>query len=232
MSTKNLARTVIEGGRRYYNSWERRHSHAEHRAKERVVEARARSDDADEIVWPERKHVGRSFHDKLSPAERWLRSNVGRPWRLVRSEIFASFDTRTLAGQHIVFDHLLGRRWDLDETWRVSRDFVFRVDRHGILRVDLRVSRSRSTRQTGPSWIDERAAARFAGDRKVVVRGAHVFWLVQVPAGDRDAAPRFRQDRVLDVDERRAFDALTQDARSIVEFRFDADREDGVTERR
>jgi len=36
MSTKNLAHTVIEGGRHRYNKWDRRYSHAETRANEKA----------------------------------------------------------------------------------------------------------------------------------------------------------------------------------------------------
>lgn len=216
MSTKNLARTVIEGGRRYYNCWERRHSHAEARAAERAVAATVRTHDADDLVWPEPKHVGRSFHDKLSPAERWLRSNVGRPWDLVRSEIFARFDTRTLAGQHIVFDHLLRRRWDRDETWSVSRDARFRVDRRGILRAEM--PRRVRWHSQAPYVPDLAEATRLANGRKVVRRGTRLYWGLRVVPFELDAAPRYRQDRALSESELRAFDALSEAARASIEL--------------
>lgn len=217
MSTKNLARTVIEGGRYYFNSWERRHSHGEARAAERVVADRARTAAADDdLVWPEPKHVHKSFRDKVSPAEQWLLSHVGRPWDRVRSEIAARFDTRTLAGQHIVFDHLLPRRWDIDGSWRVAGARFF-VDRHGILRVDTRPRRWARRTDPGPSACYVRRAEELARGRRVVVRGAHAYWLEVVEPWPALTAPRYRQGRALDAAERRAFDALPAQARALVE---------------
>src|SRR5580692_493657 len=109
MSSKRLSKTVIEGGRHGYNKWERRHSHAEVRAGERdylkqVITDPELADDIDiEAVRP----VMKEFTDKLAPMYRWLDTQIGRPWSEVRSEIFTTFDTRTTAGRHITFDHLL-----------------------------------------------------------------------------------------------------------------------------
>ena len=98
MTTKNLARTVIEGGRSCYNQWERRYSNAQERAHERLVSAALVGAADPDVTWyAPRKPVYRGFRDKLAPAERWLRSHVGRPWSKVRSELFSRFDTRTTA---------------------------------------------------------------------------------------------------------------------------------------
>lgn len=109
MSTKNLARTVIEGGRYGYNKWERRNSSAEERAHVRDFCKKVISDPelADEIDIEERQPVSQGFTDKLAPMYRWMDAQVGRPWDEVRSEVFQNFDTRTTAGRHITFDHLL-----------------------------------------------------------------------------------------------------------------------------
>jgi hypothetical protein len=102
MATKDLARTAIEGGRAYRNCWDRRHSHARVRSGERNVEASLRyRTDFDDLIMPERERVPVSFHDKLSAPERWLARQSGRPWSLVRSELFARFDRRTTAGRHV-----------------------------------------------------------------------------------------------------------------------------------
>ena len=106
MSTKNLARTVIEGGRGNTNA--RRFSHARHRRKVRqLLQPRHSDEDWDRISMPVLPWEGRWFSDKLSPAERWLFSQVGRQWDHVWSELMRTFDTRTTAGRHIVFCHLL-----------------------------------------------------------------------------------------------------------------------------
>jgi len=130
MATKNLARTVIEGGRTGYSKWGRRASNGAHRTRgRRVSGALVGGADAEFTLYPARKAVWREFNDKLCPAKRWLATQVGRPWNKARSELFARFDIRTTPGRHIVFDHLLpeveGRRWR-------PRDYV--VDRSGILR--------------------------------------------------------------------------------------------------
>jgi hypothetical protein len=109
MSTKKLSRTVIEGGRAGSNKWERRHSHAEVRAEERdyLKQVMSNLDLAEELEIGETRPVMKEFTDKLSPMHRWIDAQVGRPWSEVHSEIFQKFDTRTTAGRHITFDHLL-----------------------------------------------------------------------------------------------------------------------------
>jgi hypothetical protein len=137
MSTKNLARTVIEGGRGRWSRSDRRGCHGADRVRTNQMLARLRhGDDWDDVVVPERKGDVTFFHDKLGPAERWLASNVGRPWSKVRAELFARFDTRTTAGRHIVFDHMLPA---VSEHGLPSCGFSFHrrsfiVDRHGMLR--------------------------------------------------------------------------------------------------
>ncbi len=133
MATKNLARTVIEGGRNYYCSDARRRSHGVARAHSHQLQhALCRGADPEGAVFGDRKPVFRSFYDKLGPARRFLRSQVGRPWNKVRSELFKRFDTRTTAGRHILFDHLL------KEVESPPRHFGRRrrlwISAHGILR--------------------------------------------------------------------------------------------------
>jgi hypothetical protein len=109
MSTKNLARTVIEGGRIGSSKYERRNSHNEERAAARDFCKRAVIDpeSAEEFDIEPKTKAYKEFSDKLRPMYRWLAAQVGRPWKEVHSEIFKTFDTRTTAGRHITFDHLL-----------------------------------------------------------------------------------------------------------------------------
>jgi hypothetical protein len=126
-----LSRTVIEGGRRWSNCLERRASHGVERV--RVREWLARTGGFDEAPRPI-KFVYRGFYDKLAPAWRWLDRQVGRPWRLVYSELRAKFDSRTIAGAHVVNDHVLPSVWrGVGDPWRrASSSWI--VDRVGILR--------------------------------------------------------------------------------------------------
>jgi tRNA-splicing ligase RtcB len=108
MSTKNLARTVIEGGRYRGNAERRRSSNGQERTAAHQTSTLLRDRlDADAVVYAPRTPVRRSFDDKLGAANRWLGAQVGRPWNKVRSELCARFDARTTAGRHILFDHLL-----------------------------------------------------------------------------------------------------------------------------
>jgi|SRR6187431_1365685 len=137
MATKNLARTVIEGGRTRYSKWGRRASNGVQRSSvRRVSGALVSGADADFTVYPVRKLVWRDFHDKLGPAKRWLASQVGRPWNKARSELFARFDIRSTPGRHIVFEHLLP---EVEGSRRHRRDYL--VDRMGILRKAKRAKR-------------------------------------------------------------------------------------------
>lgn len=200
MATKNLSRTVIEGGRYHGNTFDRRASHGPERSGVRQALLAIRDgDDADGVVLPQKRKVTRHFHDKLAAAERWLRAQVGRPWNKVRSELFARFDTRTTAGRHIAFDHMLGwvrvdravDRW----SWGYH---ILEVGRGGILRlVRARPRPRREIYWPRPEWL-----AWLAG-RKVAIRGEALFWLEPTQIEER-----FRQGRRLDDDERAYFLAL------------------------
>ena len=136
MATKNLARTVIEGGRYHGNTRDRRASNGVHRRRVRRVSAALISGaDAEFTIFPVRKVVWRSFYDKLGPAKRWLASQVGRPWDKARSDLFARFDIRTTPGRHIVFDHLLPEvEAPVEPGGLFRRRPGYVVDRRGILR--------------------------------------------------------------------------------------------------
>jgi hypothetical protein len=145
MSTKNLARTIIEGGRYRGNKWDRRNSHAEQRAEVRNYIKELLADPElyfEKDVEPP-QHVSKGFRDKLGPIYRWLRRQVGRPWDDVRADVAASFDTRTTAGRHIVYDHLLSsvqinpevryRYYAPEDPYTSYSDNDFYVDEAGIL---------------------------------------------------------------------------------------------------
>jgi hypothetical protein len=137
VSTKRLSRTVLEAGQ-----WHpRRHFIKEairsERSEARIQTAEARRDPelaAQLHVRPRRQEDKDFARDKLSAAERWLRAQVGRPWAKVKAEIRSRFDTRSVPGRHLVFEHLLPRGDELEDGWRVNRRFTFFVDRHGFLR--------------------------------------------------------------------------------------------------
>jgi len=55
-------------------------------------------------------HRVKQFSDLIGPLERFLRSNVGRPWDDVYSEMKRTLDSRKVTGQHI-FDHV---KWEVE----------------------------------------------------------------------------------------------------------------------
>jgi hypothetical protein len=144
MSTKNLARTVIEGGRTNHDKYNRRISLREFRINNHrychAVHVGAIDYDAEfepERVWDYRFRD--EIHaDKTRPCDRFLASRAGRPWNDVVSEIVRRFDTNTLPGRHIVYEHLVNRV-ALPDSWRYLAHWwggyapKFWVDEEGIL---------------------------------------------------------------------------------------------------
>jgi len=189
MSTKNLARTIIEGGRHTGNKWDRRNSHAEERAHVRnyMQEVRLDPENYEEYDVEPIDHVYKGFDDKLGPIYRWLNRQVGRPWDEVRSDVFKTFDTRTTAGRHIVFDHLLtsvqvGPEFPRyyssppdDPTTSYSRN-DFYVDDDGILQKKRYLGR-RFRSQKIPAF-DTRQISNWLNGRIVGKVGNKYFWFV------------------------------------------------------
>jgi hypothetical protein len=142
--------------------------------------------------------VYQGFDDKLAPAHRWLRAQAGRPWNKVRGELLSRFDTRTTAGRHIVFDHLLKSVERAFDPFTRRHDMF--VDQHGILRI------SPFRRQRGMSWqpLPESAVQirAWLRERRVTAHGDSLFWLVPTRAG------HYRQDKALSVVEAERWRAL------------------------
>jgi hypothetical protein len=70
----------------------------------------------------------KEFSDKLGPLRRFLRSQVGRPWNAVWSEITQTLDSRSLTGQHI-FDHI---SWEVEQhAWLGNDRRVYRKRQWG-----------------------------------------------------------------------------------------------------
>jgi hypothetical protein len=177
MATKNLARTVIEGGRRRWNQFERRYSNrrARKRARQYAHSLRFDPDQGEGSAAPLRKPVHKSHYDRLAAAERWLASFVGRPWDDARAEMARRFDTRTIAGQHVVFDHLLTSVRGSGRPTFGYPDFA--VDDSGILRALPR--RHYASRWKLPPGKVRRARweiEEFSRGRRIARRGSYLFW--------------------------------------------------------
>lgn len=177
MATKNLARTLIEGGRGWYGKYARGVSHSEERALTREFLSRGmrEADGFDARAVGKRQQVPKTFEDRLAAPRRWLRSHVGRPWDKVRSEMFERFDPRTLAGRHIIFCHLLKevRRWD--DPKPLYRSDRFLIDRYGILRV---IDRAPREKRCHWSCSESKQLADWARGRRVGGDAFALYWYV------------------------------------------------------
>lgn len=149
MSTKDKSRTALEAGTnknsRYYLRLERKTQRAQR--KQICKQITNDIELAEEFLEP-KSSESKCFSDNVSFLEKYLQSKVGQVWDDVRSEIAKEFDGRTIAGKHILYDHILrsvvssGTGYDKDanfywdESVKVSNRFRtkdFYVDQNGIL---------------------------------------------------------------------------------------------------
>lgn len=108
MATKNLSRTIIEGGRYNFEKMERKRSiRAERRQAKDFCQKALQDEEADNLI---EAYGGKtSYHaqrDKLQPLQRFLEKNVGRGWNNVYSELKGRFDERNIKGYHLLNDHI------------------------------------------------------------------------------------------------------------------------------
>ncbi len=185
MSKKCLARTVIEGGRTgVYKEVVRQQKKTE-RSRFRtycrnvVVDPESAYDRIPIVEPPDNYQFDNKFKDKLSPMYGWLFAQIGKPWNEAYSEIRRKFDTRTTAGRHVVFDHLIFQVNTTGDPLNDYRDFD--IDAAGILILTEHGKRT-YLRGTGHQFNHKAAKKReaefqlMANDRFVIDRGAAQFW--------------------------------------------------------
>lgn len=201
MATKNLARTPLEAGNTPEFQYQRR---KDRRSVRHASKAFCRDvlRDADEyeagLPPPSSEVKSRSYpfdkhDDKLGAVSAWVAAQVGRRWDDVYRDIRRLFDTRTLAGWHIVSAHLpsdedfIACGWR-DGTYWAGSGKVY-VDAAGVLRmqpkpINRQTPQYRRMRERGGA-TDEKFR-RFLAGRKIVCHGdlhagaygARWFWLV------------------------------------------------------
>jgi hypothetical protein len=189
MSTKDISRSALEGGR--HNQDDRNESHRRERSRLRTWLAHnGHEDGADASDPEERPYVEKGFTDKLKPCYRWLASRAGERWDDVYSELRSKFDTRTLASWHIVIQHMLrevdrtgtGVNAEFETRWyRYQR---FYVDGEGLLR-DRGWYWTRFPSRSAPRITrnDREAVMKKSAGRAIVDYGVSQFWLD--PVGER-----------------------------------------------
>lgn len=190
MGTKKLSRTAIEGGRTGRNKWERRNSHNTERTSERDFCQKVKIDpeSADCLDITKKERIDKEFNDKLGPMYRWLNNQLGRPWDEVRSEIAQTFDTRTTAGRHITYDHLLSSVEVTPAVWRYRHYYNTGDDNTSYYRHDFFVSDegilckrqyiSRDARYPKVPSFDTAHIANWLSGRTIGQVGDKFYWFV------------------------------------------------------
>lgn len=240
MATKDLGRTPLEAGNtaEYHSVRREVRRLARHEAKAycaRVARDPEYSDETPAPPAPERRRPNGCWtvdmhDDRIGPVKRWIHRQVGRLWDDVYSEIRSRFDTRTLAGRHIVEQHLLGYVDTDGSSLHSYRDLY--VDADGVLRErDTGYRHAHSERQT----ISDRKFARWLSSRKVGRRGDVLFWFVSTGLWRREKREHsrmradhwgwetilvpvkigtYRQDRPLSQEEIAFYERLTSNQRT------------------
>ena len=178
MSTKNISRSALEGGRVTGNKQDRNasHRHERSRFREWIGRVMIDHDEFDHSFAEPREKVVKEFTDKLNPCWRWLESKVGERWDDVYSELTKKFDTRNLSSWHIVNQHMIaevrgaGTPSDGIESWRRQR---FIIDKDGFLRKSGNEYHKHRFHPEGPTRAE--VFAKVAG-RAIVDHGAVQFW--------------------------------------------------------
>lgn len=198
MSKKNIAKSSIEGGRSKSNKQDRYDSNAKLRVKEREYIHNVMKDPEhyEEYMIDEREVVYKDFRDKLSPVYSYLDSRLGKSWADTRSELMSRFDTRTTAGRHVLYDHILksvtDTRTGFDETGvqqipelmhegsRKREYFLFYdyyVDLEGKLaKADARKNSYRTYKNSFPKTEEWQFAAKWLGNRILVKVSDKLHW--------------------------------------------------------
>ena len=181
MSTKDISRSAVEGGRYSYNKYERNESHRHERSRSKVWIDKVRVDDeaADSSDPVPRNKVHKGFTDNLGPCYGWLASRCGERWDDVRSKLARTFDTRKLSAWHIVNQHMLT---DVQGAGTARDGFAgifggyhrFYIDDEGLLRDNgKRAWRNRKVEHKGPS---KESVLAYAKGRKVVDYMSEMKW--------------------------------------------------------
>ena len=176
MATKNLARTIIEGGRMESSTYERRNfTRRERVAVRHFLWRTVRDVDLyDERVMPARRKAYKEYKDNFGPAYRWLRSRVGKSWNKTHAILFKKFNARTTAKCHFVFSHLLKEAQAISDCHRYfSSEYI--VDDKGILTYKPR--KTDSYYEPNLKHYEPKVSEWMHG-RRIILHGKIFFWLV------------------------------------------------------
>lgn len=182
MATKNLARTIIEGGRAKEHADTRKLANKQERrnAKNYLRRVIENTDLADELsIQPASTFVYKSQRDNLAPLRKWFNSKAGQKWDDVYSEARSRWDIRTIKGYHLIRDHL-------PYYSNVPRDGLpnYRsyenegVDDNGICHPFRPYGWSRKRPQRPRRVYKDETVRKWLNHRKVAQVGSVLFWYV------------------------------------------------------
>lgn len=178
MATKNLARTLIEGGQSRSAKSDRRRFNRRERHRARLWCRDVDRFEAEAAPW--REPAPFEPNDRGAPLYRWLLARVGQPWSAVYSALHALTDSRTLEGWHLIYAHA-----------KQSVNFVERVSSSGFYVMDGLLCYRRYQRRSyrRPPTVGDAALRAFCASRWVIDYGAVQFWTAP-GAGPYDVAPQ------------------------------------------
>lgn len=192
MSTKNLARTLVEGGRgKSMRDEERAFTRSERRLTNVWCRKLAVDDGWEGEVDDRGQPFDLTFADKFGALRRWVRSYAGKRWDDLYRDTSRWFDARTTKGWHIR-EHVIGAV-DFYESKSYSYRYVH-LDEDRVLRIGEH--RRKNYRSYSNKQLDE--VARWLGDWRLGYVGNRLFWFepidpIYVPNGIRYGVSRWRQ---------------------------------------
>lgn len=178
MATKNLGRSAIEGGR---TGWYKvRVSEIEDslRTSTRTYKHRVQNDveawenEAEPVRRPYGKRGNQT--DKLAGTYRMLDKLVGKPWAKVYALICEKFDGRTLAGRHVLIDHITNYVAPNKEAADLQYHLYY-IDDHGFFQKKEGYSHNRYT----PHRLSKKFADKIStwlDGRSIIQMGSKLYW--------------------------------------------------------
>ncbi len=198
MSTKNLARTIIEPGRSGSDKYERKAANKlERRVAKTFLRQVIKNKDLADLDPPmdTTRIWGSCPGWKVGPLQRWFNSQAGKSWNDVYSLVSSRWDVRTQDGRTIR-DRLIrysgvGKHHHISELWTTpppgvdedglchSNEDGWRSKYIGLPRVPYEpLTRSIWVRARGPQIHPDKRIAKWLNFRKVGRVGRVLFWYV------------------------------------------------------
>lgn len=190
MSTKRIARTLVEGGRASSNKYDRRQTHRTRRSRERRAAYLALFEDPDWVDWGEDVPVYPEYADKTSAYRRWLGSFVGQSWNTARSAIVRGLDQRNIKDWHLR-QHIDGDVALHPEDWFYNYRH-FRVEEGLLQRTPPLFVKTKQEKEKG---VSSRHLFAWVRGRRVQRRGDVLFWMESVSNSGASFGRRLRRDR-------------------------------------